>query len=435
MARAIAVVDPFSSGAVFCHRVITQSNTKVYRVLSRDYPPQQLSFVPPGLTLTYADTIQHNGDFQATVDILRQLPIDGVAAGCEGGVELSDALSEALGIRTNGSELSPCRRDKYLMQERLRACGLRAIQQMRIGPDTPWQDIQDFLSGDRCRPLEDEVASGAQFAAVIKPVRSCGTDGVTYVTTYEEVKQALEAILGHENQLGTVNEYAVLQEYLQGTEHVVDTVSMDGIHKTVAIWEYDKRPANGGRFVYCGMKLLPGTGERERLLVEYVHQALNALGILNGPSHAEVMLCRDGYPCLVEVGARLHGVKGSFVPVVNECIGYNKIDVAASIFTDPSYFHSIPAMPRGLLKFGMQIFLIASVDGIVKALPRKHEIESKASYRNMNLIGPGERVMLTRNGWSSPGNVTLVNESEEAMLADYESIVKLVSEPSFFELE
>ena len=33
---------------------------------------------------------------------------------------------------------------------------------------------------------------------------------------------------------------------ISGTR-LVDTVSVEGIHKTVAIWEYDKRPCNGAQ--------------------------------------------------------------------------------------------------------------------------------------------------------------------------------------------
>lgn len=46
----------------------------------------------------------------------------------------------------------------------------------------------------------------------------------------------------------------------------------------------------------------------EKRLAEYTFGCLDALGIRNGPSHAEVMWLDDeNAPCLVEVGARPHG--------------------------------------------------------------------------------------------------------------------------------
>lgn len=46
------------------------------------------------------------------------------------------------------------------------------------------------------------------------------------------------------NGLGGVNEGALIQEFLDGTEYVVDTVSRGGVHRVCAIWEYDKRSVN-----------------------------------------------------------------------------------------------------------------------------------------------------------------------------------------------
>ena len=43
------------------------------------------------------------------------------------------------------------------------------------------------------------------------------------------------------NGLGQLNDGALCQEFLSGTEFVVDGVSRDGVYKITAIWEYDKR--------------------------------------------------------------------------------------------------------------------------------------------------------------------------------------------------
>ena len=73
-----------------------------------------------------------------------------------------------------------------------------------------------------------------------------------------------------------------------GTEYVVDMVSMDGVHKCVALWEYDRRAINGAGFVCMGQRLMCDDEERVAALVEYEKKVLDALGIFNGPSHGEV---------------------------------------------------------------------------------------------------------------------------------------------------
>jgi hypothetical protein len=79
-----------------------------------------------------------------------------------------------------------------------------------------------------------------------------------------------------------------VQEYLDGTEYVIDSVSRDGVHKVVAIWEYDKRSVNGANFVYFGMQLRAVQGPVIESLVVYARHVLDAMQIYNGPGHMEI---------------------------------------------------------------------------------------------------------------------------------------------------
>ena len=140
-------------------------------------------------------------------------------------------------------------------------------------------------------------------------------------------------------------------------------------------------------------------------------------------------------PCLIEVGARLHGVKGSFVFAANACIGYNLIDVSRDIYSNPAAFDALPSFPVRLLKNGMQIFLISSSSGVLKGYPLLHEITSRPSFCTMNMFYKiGETIVPTQNGWTSPGNITLVHEDADVMQADYEFIMKLTACPEFFDV-
>lgn len=85
-----------------------------------------------------------------------------------------------------------------------------------------------------------------------------------------------------------INDGALVQEFLAGKEYVIDKVSKDGVHKIVAIWQYDKREVNGASFVYFGTKLMDSRLPMFQTMVAYSSEVLNALGIMNGPSHMEV---------------------------------------------------------------------------------------------------------------------------------------------------
>eukprot|EP00697_Spironema_sp_BW2_P014148 gnl/Spiro4/4526_TR2251_c0_g1_i1.p1 gnl/Spiro4/4526_TR2251_c0_g1~~gnl/Spiro4/4526_TR2251_c0_g1_i1.p1 ORF type:complete len:474 (-),score=124.86 gnl/Spiro4/4526_TR2251_c0_g1_i1:117-1451(-) len=437
----IVVVDPFSTGAAFCDR-LQRHGIPLVRVLSAVFPERQVAFVPPGVTLHFSASIQHLDSVTDTVAAVRalQVPIAGVVACCETAVELADAIAFDLGLPSNCTELSACRRDKFLMQERLRSQlppEQQLLAQMLIeGHDaqitTPLAEIREFLQLPAC--AADESGQGP-FAVVVKPLRSCGSDQVTFCSSEAEVLQAATAIIGHKNLLGTTNTSAVLQSFLRGTEYVVDSVSFDGVHKTTAVWRYRKQSANGSRFVYSHMHLVGPDSDAFCSLVQYAHQVLDALGIRFGPSHAEIMLTQSG-PALIEVGARFHGVKGSFIACVDDCIGYNQVDVTASIFTFPDSWMMLPAQPPALLKHGLQIFLIASVEGVVRELPLVEQVRAVPSFLAMNLnVQPGDRLERTDNGWSSCGNVTLVNADAVQLGRDLDRVLALANSPDFYVLE
>ena len=134
-------------------------------------------------------------------------------------------------------------------------------------------------------------------------------------------------------------------------------MSHEGEHKCVAIWEYDKRPANGAQFVYYGMRLYQSDGgAREDALVRYVFSVLDALFVRHGPSHAEVMwLAGEQAPCLVEVGCRPHGGEGTFHDLVETPIGYSKLSVMLDAIEKPYRFHRLPARPERFSAGAMEV--------------------------------------------------------------------------------
>jgi biotin carboxylase len=116
------------------------------------------------------------------------------------------------------------------------------------------------------------LASG-DLKVIVKPVDSAGSDSIFLCTSHEEVAGAVQHIVGRINQIGHSNSSALAQEFLEGTEFVVDSVSRDGVHKATAIWEYDKRSVNGANFVYHGMWFRSSADPRVRELIAYSKQA------------------------------------------------------------------------------------------------------------------------------------------------------------------
>lgn len=237
-------------------------------------------------------------DPASVVAALRRFPVRlvGVVSGSELGVEACDRLTELLELPTNGSALSEARRDKSLMQDRVRSAGLRAAKQVRA---SSWAEVEQFLDWTSM-PL-----------VVVKPARSAGSDHVVKAGSTAQARAAFDAILGAPNALGGVNAAVVVQEFLEGKEYVVDSVSRHGVHKVVAIWLYDKRTFCGHDFIYFGQRCISGTDADGPGpgLASYAAAVLDALGMREGAGHAEIIQTPSG-PCLVEVGCRPQGNEG-----------------------------------------------------------------------------------------------------------------------------
>lgn len=145
-------MDIFSTGAHLAVEVVKREY-KCVRIFSIWNSPLT-SLVQQGLEVEFDATIQYQNTLEDTdlttntaLVSLRALPFNIVAVipGAETGVELADRLSNRLGLRCNGEELSLARRNKYFMGERVRQYGVRAVKQQLCKSETEVQVFFDVL--------------------------------------------------------------------------------------------------------------------------------------------------------------------------------------------------------------------------------------------------------------------------------------------------
>ena len=122
------------------------------------------------------------------------------------------------------------------------------------------------------------------FVQVLKPTDSAGSDGVKLCHSIDEAKEHFQHLLTVEAVNGGFNTEVLCQEFLRGKEYVIDHVSRNGVHKTMAVWVYDKRPRNGSQFVYFGMWPIDPESEEAKMLIPYTRGVLDALGMKHGVS-------------------------------------------------------------------------------------------------------------------------------------------------------
>jgi hypothetical protein len=302
------------------------------------------------------------------------------------------------------------------MGEAVRRSYVRAVKQARV---QTWLQVETFLASHDPKP----------FKVVIKPIRSAGSDSVSLCESKDELKACLGRIVGATNKMGMANYAAVVQEYLEGPEYVVDTVSRDGVHKLSAIWVYDKRSENGAKFVYFGMRTVDPRSDLGERLFTYMKKVLTSLGIQHGPGHGEVIDTKTG-PCLVECGARPHGAEGTFIPLADECFHRNQVAMTADCYSDSKKFDELEETPR-LYAHSLKVDLVSRVTGTLVELQHMEEIQKMLSFRQFDMLPvPGDFIPITIDCFTAVGSISLCHEHEAQVLRDHERIREL--EKTFF---
>ncbi|BBX98667.1 ATP-grasp domain-containing protein [Mycobacterium lacus] len=367
----------------------------------------------------YPVDIVHGGDLGATLAALMPFGPVAVVAGTEPGVELADALSEALhpitGAPTNGTALSRARRDKYLMVERIKQQGLRGARQILVADE------------DQLRNWHNEVGG----TVIVKPLRSAANDGVTWCRNPEDAVQAFRRLNGRENILSQCNDGVVAQECLIGMEYTVDTVSRDGVHQVCDIWESHRISANGIPDLLVAWRLLLATGEVQDELVAYARAVLDALGIRHGAAHAEIKMTPNG-PCLVEVGARIAGA--NLPEGARMGTGRSQIDWTVDAYVRPETFARNSGRPYDLHQHVARATMVAPGSGTLISYHSLEAIKELESFHDMQVrVNPGQQLTLTTDDLTYPIFVTLVHEVGELVARDLWTL-RYLDGVSFYEL-
>jgi ATP-grasp domain len=410
---AAVVVDAYSTGARLAPRFAAAGLPVLHVQSSRWLPEFYSRAFRAG---DFVENIVHEEDLEATAARLASHDPSFVVVGSEPGVPLADALSERLGLPSNGSELSAARRDKNAMSEALRRAGLRAAEALK--------------TADASEAVAWAAARGGA-AVVVKPLDSAGTDGVSICKDAAAIEAAFSANLGRPNALHGANEELLVQELLQGTQLFVNSISWDGVHHVSEVWRDNKLRA-GANFIYDYEELLPRHGEQQDQVVPYVESVLDALGIRFGPAHTEVILTETG-PVLVESGARMHGS----VPdeIVDRCTPSHQT-LTAEAYLDRESVARRALRPYALAAGAYCVMLISQHEGRIVNDAGMREIEALPSFAGtISMLGPGDQLKKTVDLFSCPGIIYLVDPDREQLKTDYDRIRELDAAGAVFELE
>ncbi len=411
--RTAVVVDAYSTGARLAPRFRAAGLDVVHVQSNPDESPFYIDRLRRG---DFVENVVHAGDLEATAARVAAFEPAFVVVGSEPGVLLSDALSERLGLPSNGTALSRARRDKHEMANALRRAGLRAVQECKTG------DAEEAVAW---------ASERGDWPVIVKPLDSAGTDGVSLCEDADAIRRAFAEVLGRPNALQGANEQLLVQELLRGVQLFTDSISWDGVHHVSECWRDTKRRIQGN-LAYDFEELLDARGEQQDQVIPYVHAVLDALGISYGPAHTEVMLTDRG-PVLVECGARLHGSIRD--DVIDRCTP-SHVTVTVDAYLDPASVARRAAQPYELAAASRCVMLISHQAGRVVSDAGMRAVEALPSYAGAIAVAqPGDEITPTIDLFSCPGMIYLVDPDREVLRRDYERLRELEETVGLFEVE
>jgi len=219
-------------------------------------------------------------------------PFSAIIAVDDSGSLLAAHASAALGLPHNAPAAAEAARDKYIMR------GLLA----RHGVPVP-----EFR---RCSTADDPGALAAQidYPCVVKPLRLNGSRGVIRADNPDEFVAAvarLTALLESLYPEGESKPFLV-EQFIPGFEVALEGLLNHGELQVLAL--FDKPDPLDGPFfeetIYVTPSRLPA--EAQVAIAECAAHAAEALGLREGPMHAELRINRHG-PWIVEVAGRSIG--------------------------------------------------------------------------------------------------------------------------------
>lgn len=242
--------------------------------------------------LAAIETVGSLTDPKALADAARNIakrigPIDQLFGALE---QLQLPIAEARALSgAGGMPLEVVRRfrDKSEMKRALRAAGVPCARYCRA------------TSADDAHRFADEVG----YPLIAKPVDGLGTRATFRISQRSDLDAALLQLRPSDAQP------VQIEEFLKGSEHTCETVSIDGKPVWSSSADYIPGPLEVLEtpwIQYC--VLLPLETSRMDAFVPVNHAALSALGMETGLTHMEWFSRPDGTVAVNEVGARPPGV-------------------------------------------------------------------------------------------------------------------------------
>ena len=296
--KQILLINPISS-AEYMDNIFKTQNIKTIAIYTSEAVHSNAYFTPSA-HLFNKQLFIPNGTLHDVMMALDQEHFDFVINGSETSVNLADNLAKYYTPNfANNPDTSALRYNKFLMHKALEAHGLSHITQI----------LYDMATDDLAQlPI--------QFPCFIKPLIAGGSIGAKKILTKSELygyfqHSNLNVVAAKNKIYKTIDSHQkfLISEYIVGQEYFIDTFSLTKRHYVSSVQQYERKLVNN---VPMALYSILCTDEKLiKKIVKYITQCLDILGIENGFAHSDLFVLPNGELKLVELNARIAGVKGA----------------------------------------------------------------------------------------------------------------------------
>ncbi|MXW04573.1 MAG: ATP-grasp domain-containing protein [Gemmatimonadetes bacterium] len=231
------------------------------------------------------------------VDYDREHPLDAIVPVDDYTTEIAARACKVLGLPHNTPEAAIAARNKYRMREMLSDAGV-------------WCPC--FARFDLSLPVE-EIALEQRYPCVLKPILLSGSRGVIradtpdgFIVAFRRIGRILESASDRPPSLDPDARRIMVESYMPGQEVALEGLLNGGRLRVLSL--FDKPDPLEGPFfeetIYITPSRLPK--ETQEAVSDTVQQASTAVGLTEGPVHAELRV-HHGEARIIEIAGRSIG--------------------------------------------------------------------------------------------------------------------------------
>ena len=292
-------------------------------------------------------------DYASTKKIALKHNVNGIVTGqMEKPLRLMAKLAQELGFIFNTPNVIECSLNKILMKNAFTENGIQCAKGV-------WFSKNEEITKAKLKNLN--------FPVIVKPVDAFSSQGVQKANNFNEILK-----IEKHSRTYSSNSQLLIEEFLEGREFSVECITFE--QKTTVVQITEKFITPPPYNVEMAHLQPARISESEKSLIKKITEgAINAIGINNSASHAEVMLTSNG-PFMIEIGARLGGdFISSYLTKASTGISMDRgaLQVALGIKPDLQKKHS---------HFSMIKYIKLEENKIVKKLLPIDELKETRGY-------------------------------------------------------